>query len=419
MTGNPGFTAGQRACRALFLRTMSGLHRDRIVLRDGLGVVTLGAGEGAELQAEVEILDPAFYPAAVLEQSAGVGRAFMAGWWRCGDLVTLIRIFSRHEEVLRRWTRAAMTVLAPWQRLALWSRRNSPDGSRRNISEHYDLGEEFFETFLDPSLTYSCAYFTDGASDLEGAQREKLDRACRKLALQPDDHLLEIGTGWGSLALHAAREYGCRVTSTTISREQARYARQRVAEAGLGDRIEIVERDYRDLRGRFDKLISIEMIEAVGVKFYPVYFRRCSELLKDDGAMLLQAITVDDRHFEHDAKHEDFIKRYIFPGGVLPSIQVIARQVAQATDLQIAHLEDLTAHYAETLRLWRERLLAAADRIRALGRDDIFLRCWEFYFAYCEGGFRERRIGDVQVLLVKPGVGPLAPLRLPGEESWR
>jgi len=413
------FTAAQRACRTMFLKTLAGIRRGRLVLRDGLGETVLGEETDDGLSAEVEILDPAFYPAAVMEQSAGVGRAYMAGWWRCDDLVTLIRIFTRHEEVLRRWTRAAVTVLAPWQRLALWRKRNSRDGSRRNISEHYDLGEDFFETFLDPSLTYSCAYFTDSANDLESAQREKLDRACRKLDLRADDHLLEIGTGWGSLAIHAAREYGCRVTTTTISREQARFARQRVRNEGLDDRIEIVEQDYRDLSGRFDKLISIEMIEAVGVKFYPAYFRRCSELLKDSGAMLLQAITVDDRHFEHDARHEDFIKRYIFPGGVIPSIHAISQQVARVTDLQIAHLEDMTAHYAETLRLWRERLLAAADRVLALGRDEEFLRCWEFYFAYCEGGFRERRIGDVQMLLVKPGVGPLTPLRVPGEESWR
>lgn len=414
-----GFTTGQRACRALFLRTLSGIRNDRIVLHDALGETTIGGGDARGLSVRVEILDPAFYPAAVLEQSAGVGRSYMAGWWRCDDLVTLIRIFARHETVLRRWTRLAMTVLAPWQRLALWRRRNSLGGSRRNIAEHYDLGEEFFGTFLDPSLTYSCAYFTGDADDLEAAQREKLDRACRKIGLRPDEHLLEIGTGWGSLALHAAREKGCRVTTTTISREQARHARRRVSEAGLDDRIEIMEQDYRDLRGRFDKLISLEMIEAVGVKFYPAYFRRCSELLKEGGAMLLQAIVVDDRHFEHDARHVDFIKRYVFPGGVLPSISVIAQNVAGFTDLQIAHLEDMTAHYARTLRLWRERLLAAKDRLAALGLDEEFRRCWEFYFAYCEGGFRERRIGVVQMLLVKPGVGDLAPLRVPGEESWR
>jgi cyclopropane-fatty-acyl-phospholipid synthase len=293
-------------------------------------------------------------------------------------------------------------MLAPWHRLALWLRRNTPGGSRRNIAAHYDTGNPFFSTFLDPTLTYSCAVFEEPGDDLEAAQTAKLDRICRKLDLQPDDHVLEIGTGWGSFAVHAARTYGCRVTTTTLSAEQARHARQWIAREALDDRVTVLEQDYRELRGQYDKLVSIEMIEAVGTRYYPTYFRQCSELLRPDGAMLLQAITVDDRHYAHDARHVDFIKQYIFPGGVLPSVSVIADQVARVTDLQLAHLEDLTAHYAETLRIWRGRLLTARDQLLAQGRDEVFQRCWEFYFAYCEGGFRERRVGTVQALLAKP-----------------
>ena len=404
----------QKACRNLLLRVLGDLQQGTIHIRDGEGSWSLGdAGVNSSLKVQVEVENPAFYPAVLFQQSAGTGRAYMEGWWHCDDLVGLMRILARNEEVLQKWTAPAHGLLSPWHRLALWARRNTPAGARRNIAAHYDLGENFFAAFLDPSLTYSSAFFTEEAQDLPSAQREKLDLVCRKLDLGPRDHVLEIGTGWGSFALYAVRNYGCRVTTTTLSAEQARYTADQVERLGLRDRITVLQEDYRKLTGKFDKLVSLEMIEAVGVRYFPTYFRRCSDLLRPDGAMLLQAIVVDDRHFLRDARQVDFIKQYIFPGGALPSVSVIANTVAQDTDLQMAHLEDLTAHYARTLRLWRENLLAAWSHLRAAGKKDAFLRRWEFYFAYCEGGFRERRIGVVQTLLAKQACRDLKILQAP------
>ncbi|MEZ4387741.1 MAG: cyclopropane-fatty-acyl-phospholipid synthase family protein [Candidatus Krumholzibacteriia bacterium] len=413
----------QRSCRGLLVRALGDLREGRLELRDADGVWTLGrTTDACPLVAVVHVTDGAFYPAALLEQTAGVGRAYMAGWWRCDEAVDLVRILARNERALRRWTAPAQGFLAPAHRLALWRRRNSRAGARRNIAEHYDTGNAFFAAFLDPSLTYSCAVFEHAGQDLAQAQAAKLDRIARKLALGPADHVLEIGTGWGSFAVQAAERHGCRVTTTTLSAEQARHARDLVARRGLQDRVTVLEQDYRELDGRYDKLVSIEMIEAVGTRYYGEFFRRCNRLLRPEGAMLLQAIVVDDRHFRHDAHHVDFIKRHVFPGGVLPSVAVIADHVARDTALQTAHLEDLTAHYAETLRLWRERLRAAWPRLLAAGHAEAFLRGWEFYFLYCEGGFRERRVGVVQQLLVGPACRVLPALqpvavRWPGPES--
>jgi cyclopropane-fatty-acyl-phospholipid synthase len=399
---------------------LGGLRTGRLTVRDADGVWHLGGPDGPDTAASLvlEVLDGAFYPAALFEQSSGVGRAYMQGWWSCADPVALIRLLARNEAVMRRWTAPTLGLLAPWHRLQLWRRRNTRRNARLNIKAHYDLGNAFFASFLDPTMTYSCAVFEAQGEDLESAQRNKLDRICRKLDLGPTDHVLEIGTGWGSFAMHAARHHGCRVTTTTLSAAQAAHARRSIAAAGLADRIEVLEQDYRDLQGRFDKLVSIEMIEAVGVRFFPTYFRRCSELLQPHGAMLLQAIVVDDRHFRHDARHADFIKNGIFPGGVLPSVAAIAERVARDTDLQQAHLEDLTGHYAETLRRWQDNLRASWTSLRAAGRSEEFLRGWEFYFHYCRGGFLERRVGVVQSLLVKPQCRDLSLLQ-PVAASWQ
>ena len=403
----------QRACRSLLLRALDGLEGGKLVLFDADGTHALGTGE----EVRVHVRDGSFYPAALLEQSSGVGQAYMDGWWSCDDIVGLVRLLARNERTIRRWTAPTLGLLAPWHRFLLWRRRNTMARARRNIAAHYDLGNEFFAAFLDPTMTYSCAVFENRDDDLETAQLNKLERICRKLDLGPDDHVLEIGTGWGGFALHAAGRFGCRVTTTTLSGEQAALARDRIRAAGLADRVTVLEEDYRRLTGSFDKLVSIEMIEAVGVRYFPAYFRACSDLLRPEGAMLLQAIVVDDRHFVHDARHEDFIKRWIFPGGVLPSVGEIARRVAEDTDLQMAHLEDLTSHYAETLHRWHGNLRGAWGRLKAGGRDERFLRAWEFYFHYCRGGFLERRVGVVQSLLVKPGCRDL-PLLEPLAAPW-
>jgi cyclopropane-fatty-acyl-phospholipid synthase len=303
-------------------------------------------------------------------------------------------------------------VIAPVQYAVGLVRRNTVARSRRQIAAHYDLGNELYELFLDDSMMYSCAVYDDGHTSLEEAQRAKLERIVRKLDLKASDHLLEIGTGWGALALHAARRTGCRVTTTTISREQHALATERVRAAGLEDRVTVLLEDYRDLAGTYDKLVSIEMIEAVGWRDFDTYFRRCSELLEPDGLMLLQAITIDDRAFDVEKATKSFINQLIFPGGCLPSLGEIHRCVAQRTDMRSVGMEDITPHYVTTLRDWRERFDAQEPELDQRGYDERFRRMWRLYLAYCEGGFAERRIGDVQLLLAKPAFRdePVAPL---------
>jgi cyclopropane-fatty-acyl-phospholipid synthase len=281
--------------------------------------------------------------------------------------------------------------------------RNTRAGARRHIAAHYDLGNDLFRLFLDETMTYSCAVFESPRQSLREAQTAKLDLACRKLELGPTDHVVEIGSGWGSFALHAAGNYGCRVTTTTISREQHAVATARMREAGLEDRVTVLLEDYRDVRGRYDKLVSIEMIEAVGWQYFDVFFRRCGELLRPDGRMLLQAIVIDDRAYEVEKASRSFIKERIFPAGCLPSMEVISRGIARATDMRMVDLEDITAHYPETLRRWRENFLRSAAKAEELGYDRPFQRLWELYLAYSEGGFAERRIGDLQAVFARPG----------------
>ncbi|MFN2377846.1 MAG: class I SAM-dependent methyltransferase, partial [Candidatus Binatia bacterium] len=280
--------------------------------------------------------------------------------------------------------------------------RNTRFGSRRNIAAHYDLGNDMFELFLDPTMTYSSAVFSGRTATLEEAQREKYERLCRKLDIGPRHHVLEVGTGWGGFAIHAASTRGCRVTTTTISAEQHRLAVDRIARAGLSDRIEVLLCDYRDLTGTYDRVVSIEMIEAVGHEYMRDYFRVLSDRLAPDGACALQAIVNPDQAFEESKKSVEFIRRYIFPGGHLPSVWSMCDAVKNATDLRMVHLEDLSPHYARTLQLWNERFQANRGRILALGYTQRFARMWEFYLCYCEGGFLERSVGVVQVVFEKP-----------------
>jgi cyclopropane-fatty-acyl-phospholipid synthase len=353
-----------------------------------------------DLRARVTVHSPRAWP-MLLRGSTGLADAYMDGLWDCDDLVSLVRMGARRLPALDAWRRPFASVLRRVRRAP----DNSRAGSRRNIAAHYDLGNAFFSLFLDETMTYSCAAFDRPDMSLREAQEAKLERACRKLELTEDDHLLEIGTGWGSLAVHAASRYGCRVTTTTISREQHDVALERVREAGLEDRVTVLLQDYRDLHGRFDKLVSIEMIEAVGWQGFAEYFRRCGELLHPHGLMLLQAITIDDCAYEVEKGSRSFIKTYIFPGGSLPSMELIGRCVVAETDMGPAGVEDMTPFYPETLRRWRERFLANAGRAEELGYDRRFRRLWELYLAWCEAGFRERRIGDVQLLLAKPAAG--------------
>jgi cyclopropane-fatty-acyl-phospholipid synthase len=333
----------------------------------------------------------------------GAAEAYVDGAWDADDLVAVIRIMARNRGATDRMNGGLARMAGASLRGFAMLHRNTRRGARRNIEAHYDLGNEFFATFLDETLAYSCAVW-DGATDasLGEASTAKFERVCRKLELGPDDRVLEIGSGWGGFAIHAAARYGCRVTTTTISRRQLELARARVTAAGLDDRVEVVFSDYRELTGTYDKLVSIEMIEAVGHEFMDAYFRQCADRLKPDGMCLVQAITIPDQDFEASKRSVEFIKRYIFPGGSLPSVWSMCDAIKRATDFRVLHLEEISSHYARTLAEWRRRFRAARDGLRAAGHPERFLRMWEFYFCYCEGGFRERAIGTVQLLLERP-----------------
>ena len=382
--------------RSASIALLNRLREGRVELFDGHRRRSFGPAD-ARLAATIHLRDDRFLR-ALPRGSLALAESYADGAWDSDDLVTLVRIGARELPRLDRWRRP----LTPLRNVFTRVPRNTRDGAQRHIAAHYDLGNDMFRLFLDDSMTYSCAYFETPDVPLHEAQEVKLDRVCRKLGLGPNDHLLEIGTGWGSLALHAAGRYGCRVTTTTISREQRAIAAQRVREQGLEDRVTVLLEDYRDLRGRFDKLVSIEMIEAVGWQYFDTFFRRCAELLRPDGLMLLQAITVADRAYELEKATRSFVKQLIFPAGCLPSVEVIRRCVDRVTDFRMLDLEDITDHYPETLRRWRENFVRSEKRAAELGYDQRFRRLWELYFSWCEGGFRERRIGDVQALLAKP-----------------
>ncbi len=392
-----------RLARRLVLRLLGHIHDGELTILEGSELLTFGdMSPPRPLRITVDVRSPRFYR-YLLRGSVGLCESYMDGLWESSDLVGLTRLAARNVRALDDLRRVLSPVLIPLQRWMRWLKRNTIDRSRRQIAAHYDLGNELFGLFLDPTMMYSCAIFDSPETTLEAGSLAKLARVCAKLELGPDDHVLEIGTGWGGFAVYAAERCGCRVTTTTISREQHAYATARVRAAGLQDRVTVLLEDYRALTGSYDKLVSIEMIEAVGWQNFPTYFRRCSELLRNDGAMLLQAIVIDDRAYQVEKAGKSFINTYIFPGGCLPSLEVIARQLARVTDLRQVHLEDITTHYATTLALWRERFLNASERLADLGYDERFRRLWELYLCYCEGGFRERRIQDVQLLLAKPG----------------
>jgi cyclopropane-fatty-acyl-phospholipid synthase len=399
---------GHRTARALVHRLLDRARGGVLELREPDGtVVHLGKeGAGEALHAVLEVRSAAFYR-RLLRGSAGLAEAYMDGLWTSPDLVALVRLGARNGEAMDRPRRLLRPLIGPAR--AIGRAPNTIVRSRRQIASHYDLGNDLFALFLDEQMMYSSAIFPRAEATLEEASLHKIETICRKLALQPSDHLLEIGTGWGALAVHAAAEYGCRVTTATISREQRDHALARVRAAGLEDRVHVVLRDYRQLRGTYDKLVSVEMIEAVGWKDFGTFFARCSDLLAPDGVMLLQAITTSNGAYDIEKGNRSFMATYIFPGGCLPSSKAIARCVARRTDMRTIAAHDITAHYAETLRHWRSRFASRRQEVAALGYDERFARLWELYLAYSEAGFRERRIRDVQVLLAKPRWRAAAP----------
>ena len=373
-----------------------------IVRENGSQTIFGRRSEAFPLRAVMNIHHSRFYRKVLFGGTIGAGEAYISGDWSTDDLTTVIRlmVINRHifEKVDSGWGR----LMEPIHQHFHWFNKNTKAGSRANIMAHYDLGNDLYQLFLDETMTYSCGIFKDEATTLTEASLAKYDRICQKLDLKPSDHVLEIGTGWGGFALHAAQQYGCRITTTTISHSQHAWAKERIEKAGLSDQITLLLKDYRDLEGTYDKLVSIEMIEAVGHHFLDTFFQCCSRRLKPDGMMLLQAITIADGEYDRHKRSVDFIKRYIFPGSCIPSLTAMSKAMARTTDLRLVHLEDLTPHYARTLRQWRHRFFENIKSVRSLGYSDTFIRMWEYYLCYCEGGFEERYLGDVQILCAKP-----------------
>ncbi len=400
-TAKPGWLGS--FAKSQLLKRLQQMPRGYLRIEDGDHLYRFGDPEDESgVSATIVIEDPGAYRDIAFGGSIGGAEAYMLGKWSTPSLVDVVRLMSINIDFLNAMDDAKPMLQRAGDKLIHWLNRNTQKQARQNISRHYDLSNDFFSLFLDPEMMYSSAIFPHDDASLEEAALYKLDVICQKLDLKPSDHLLEIGTGWGGLAIYAVKNFGCRVTTTTISKEQYDKACQRVREEGLEDRITVLFEDYRNLNGSFDKLVSVEMIEAVGHEYYQQYFSGCASLLKDDGLMLLQAITVPDQRFEYARRSVDFIQRYIFPGGSLPSHEAILTSVKKHTDLLMVGMQEIGEDYARTLANWRERFHARLDDVRDLGFDDYFIRMWNYYLCYCQGGFEERIIGTSQILLAKP-----------------
>ncbi|MBT8108599.1 MAG: cyclopropane-fatty-acyl-phospholipid synthase family protein [Gammaproteobacteria bacterium] len=393
--------------RRLVLEKLRSLSTGEVTVIEGDREETFGHRDDEfPFAARLHVKSPAFYSDVAFGGSVGAGEAFIHDYWETDDAVALGRILLRNRDVLDEVDRGTAVVTRPLRNLFHWLNRNTKTGSRRNISAHYDLGNDFYSLWLDPQMMYSSAWYASKKSTLDEAAVAKLDRICQRLNLGPGDRVIEIGTGWGGFAVHAAKHYSCHVTTTTISRQQYACVQSRIAAEGLADHITLLQSDYRDLDGQYDKLVSIEMIEAVGHEYLETYLRKCSSLLQPKGEMLIQAITIADQRYESAKRNVDFIKRYIFPGGFLPSVTAMTATLTAATDLRAINIEDIGLHYARTLHDWRERFFANLDAVREQGFSETFIRMWDFYLTYCESGFLERAVGNVQLHAIKPLARP-------------
>lgn len=389
--------------KALVSKHLASMQRGKLLVETQGEVEAFGdLSDSAELVAHISVKSEQLYSAVALNGVIGAGEAYMDGHWSSPDLVAVVRFFVINMQSLHALDGERAWLNRVGLKLLDKVNRNTLSRAKENISAHYDLGNDFFGLFLDATMMYSSAVFSDANMSLLEASTAKLESICQQLALRPSDHLVEIGTGWGSMAIYAAQNYGCRVTTTTISEQQYEFARSRVEALGLEKQVTVLMEDYRDLRGKYDKLVSIEMIEAVGHQYFSEYFRQCSSLLKPNGLMCIQAITIADQRYERAKRSVDFIQRYIFPGGCLPSVSTIGQHVAQDTDMTITSLTDIGLDYALTLQHWREQFMSKLDSVREQGFDERFIRMWEFYLCYCEGGFRERVISTAQIVMAKP-----------------
>ena len=380
---------------------LSQIKDAHIIINDGKSINKYG--KPGNLSAKINILDTAFYKNIIHGGTIGASESFIRGEWSSPNLTNVIRVLARNTEAQDKLENLFTLLSQPFLKVMHKLNENSVRGSKNNISRHYDLSNDFFSLFLDKNMMYSSAIYKSRKTSLEDASTNKLDVICKKLNLKKTDHVIEIGTGWGGFAIYAAKNYGCKVTTTTISIEQYKFAKQKIKDAGLGKKIKVLLKDYRLLKGQYDKLVSIEMIEAVGYQFYDEYFKIIGQLLKNDGEALIQAITIKDQRYSKAIQSVDFIQKYIFPGSCIPSITVIQNSLTNSTDLVINDIRDIGHHYARTLADWRKRFLKNKQEIRKLGFDDKFLRMWLFYFAYCEGGFEEKVISDIHLHITKPG----------------
>ncbi|MBU2875113.1 SAM-dependent methyltransferase [Marinobacter salexigens] len=393
-----------RVARNLVIQQLRQLGAGTLTIREfGMDDLVFGDGNDVHPPAELIVHDPSTWRDLLTGGSVGAAEAYVAGDWSSPDLVALLRFFTRNIDRMNEFEDTFSWVTKPALKGLHWLNRNTKDGSRKNISAHYDLGNDLFETFLDPTMMYSSAIYPNEDSTLDEAALHKLDTICTKLDLQPSDRVVEIGTGWGGFAIHAAKHYGCHVTTTTISKEQLELAQERVRSEGLEDRITLLFDDYRDLAGQFDKLVSIEMIEAVGPQFLDSYFSQINALLKPDGIALVQAINMPEQRYQRALKNVDFIQRFIFPGSFIPSFGAILESVRNESNMVLTHSEDTGFHYARTLRDWCDRFMANHETLESMGYDQAFRKLWHFYFAYCEAGFSERAIGVSQLVFAKPG----------------
>ncbi len=391
-----------RLARSAVLKKLSGLQHGKLTLIEPDHRYEFGNASHTEPHVTLRVHHSAFYSDIAFTGSLGAGESYMRGEWECDDLTGLVRLLLNNRHVLDDMDSGLGRLATPVHKIFHWFNRNTHKGSRKNIEAHYDLGNDLFRLFLDDTMMYSCGIFENEQSSLYEASLLKIKTICEKLDLKETDHLLEIGTGWGELAIYAAKHYGCQVTTTTISEQQYNRARLRIHEERLNHKITLLKKDYRDLRGQYDKLVSVEMIEAIGHQYLDTYFGKCSSLLKPDGMMLLQAITIADQRYKSALRSIDFIQRYIFPGSFIPSVTAMTDAATRKTDLKLFHLEDIGPHYATTLRKWREAFFENIDEVRKLGYSDQFIRMWVFYLSYCEGGFQERALGNAHLLFVKP-----------------
>ena len=394
----------ERFARNRVVSRLKELQEGEITLVEGDSYQTFGQATAAcPLSVVLTVRRSRFFPRTAFGGDLGAAESFMDGDWSCDNLTDLIRILIANSRTVVAKPGRIARLYESLHRLGHLLHRNTIGGSKKNIAAHYDLGNDFFELFLDETRMYSCAIFDTPDSSLYEASTAKNNRICQKLQLTADDHLLEIGTGWGGFAIHAAKNFGCRVTTTTISEEQFQFASRRVADAGLGDKITLLKQDYRNLTGQYDKLVSIEMIEAVGHEYFDTYFQCCDRLLKPGGVFVLQGITIADQLYQGYIRRVDFIQRYIFPGGCLPSVTHLCNVLTRSTELRLNHLDDYSLHYAKTLRNWRARFVEQLENVKQLGFDDRFIRMWDYYLCYCEGAFLEGNCGLVQMVLTKPG----------------